>query len=192
LASKLSELAGVRRLNLGPGNHYADGWINADRYDLDHHDHSPDVLVDVLGGLPWDAGRFDQVYAGHLIEHVPFERVPELVAECFRVLAPGGELAVVGPDIEAAIRTDQPMWLLRQIVGDPTPETPGLGHEWVPTGLVAHYLVRRGWAAMDPWHPATGALVRRVPVGELAPPRWPNPALSTWQFGILATKPHAR
>jgi predicted SAM-dependent methyltransferase len=181
----------AERLNLGAGNHYAVGWINLDRYDLAHHEHRPDVVWNVLeGGLPWDDQTFEQVYAGHFLEHVPYIRAADVVQECWRVLAPGGQLAVVGPDIEAAIRTNQPMWLLRQIVGDPTPETPGLGHEWVPTGLLTLEVVKRGIYMGDEAWPEGRDKPCLVPVAELAPPTWPNPDLAPWQCGVLATKPH--
>lgn len=174
----------TRRLNLGPGNHYALGWLNVDKYDLPHHDHRPDLMADVLDGLPLESRTFDQVYAGHVLEHIPYDKVPHVVAECWRLLRSGGRLAVVGPCIELAIRTKQPQWLLEQIVGEPTPENPGLGHEWAPTGLLTFEAVRDGLNRS----PAIIADLRMVPVAEVAPPEWPNPCVDGWQCAILARK----
>lgn len=171
-----------RRLNIGPGNHYAPGWLNVDRHDLPHHDHPPDLMGDILEGLPFDDGSFDQAYCGHVLEHLPFDRAHEAVAECWRLLAPGGRLAVVGPCIELAIRTDQPRWLLRDIVNNPTPETPGLGHEWTATALLTLLVVQRGIEDML-------VLPKLVDVATIRPPEWPNAEPDApWQCAVLATK----
>lgn len=173
------------RLNLGPGAHYAPDWVNIDRHDLPHHDHRPDVLHDILIGLPFDDASCEQVYAGHLLEHIPYDRVPALIAECWRVLALGGRLAVVGPDIEAAVRTKQPRWLLEDIVGAPTPDAPGLGHEWVCTAFTALWIVRAGLELVG----ADPKAAELVPVESVTPPTWPNPSTAAWQFALLAVKP---
>jgi predicted SAM-dependent methyltransferase len=168
------------KLNVGCGNHYAEGgWVNLDRHDLPHHDHRPDLMANVLEGIPLEDNSCEQVFASHFLEHIPWASVPDVVAECWRVLAPGGRIAVVGPCLEFAIRTRQPMWLLEQIVGDPTPETPGLGHEWAPTGLMTLEAVRR----------VIGLAAVLVDVKTISPPEWPNPSLAPWQFAIRATKP---
>jgi SAM-dependent methyltransferase len=180
MAVVVTPVLDTKRLNLGPGNHYAEGWLNVDKYDLPHHKRRPDLMVDVLEGLPLPDGSFSKAYAGHVLEHLPYAQVPQVIAECWRVLAPGGSLAVVGPCIELAIRTGQPRWLLRDIIANPTPEMPGLGHEWTPTALLTLIAVQRGIGL-----PVT----ELVSVEEITPPMWPNPSLAPWQCAILATKP---
>lgn len=170
-------MSGIR-LNLGPGAHYAADWINIDKFDLPHHDRSPDLIHDFLEGLPFDDASVEQVYAGHVCEHVPYDLLPGLIAECWRVLAPGGRLAVVGPCLELAIRTNQPSWLLNDIIANPTPETPGLGHEWTPTAFFTLRAVRKA---------IPGAQL--VPVETIAPPTWPNSSLAPWQCAVLASRP---
>jgi len=52
--------------------------------------------------IPVEAGDFGLVYSAHLIEHLPgSETVHELLAECGRLLAPGGVLALLFPDAMA-------------------------------------------------------------------------------------------
>lgn len=170
---------GYQGFNLGPGNHYAEGWLNCDKYDLPHHERRPDLMADVLEGIPLADGSFSKVFASHVLEHLPFDRAHEAVTECWRLLAPGGRLAVVGPCIELAIRTGQPDWLLRDIRVHPTPEMPGLGHEWTPTATLTLGVVYAG----------TGGIGELVDVATITPPEWPNPSTAPWQCAILATKP---
>src|SRR5207302_1827164 len=59
---------------------------------------------DVTSSLPFDDCHFDAVYHAHLLEHLPRERVPSFLGECFRVLKPGGVLRVVVPDLEQIAR----------------------------------------------------------------------------------------
>jgi predicted SAM-dependent methyltransferase len=169
----------VRRLIVGCGDHYFEDWYCVDKYDLPHHKHSPDLIADVLEGLPFPDGSYDQIHLGHLLEHLPFDRAHEAVAECWRLLASGGRLAVVGPCIELAIRTGQPDWLLEIIRAHPTPDMPGLGHEWTPTTALTLEVVRKG----------IDVAPELVDVAEVMPPTWPNPSDAPWQCAILATKP---
>jgi SAM-dependent methyltransferase len=48
--------------------------------------------------LPFGEDTFDAVHAAHVVEHL--EHPDRMVAECARVLEPGGRLLVVTPDIE--------------------------------------------------------------------------------------------
>ncbi len=47
-------------------------------------------ILHYLGGQPNDS--FDLVTAFHVIEHVPFEKLTNVVVEVYRVLRPGGLL----------------------------------------------------------------------------------------------------
>jgi SAM-dependent methyltransferase len=136
-------------------------------------------MGDILEGLPIPDESFDQAYLGHLLEHLPLDRAHEAVAECWRLLASGGRLAVVGPCIELAIRTGQPEWLLKIIRAHPTPDMPGLGHEWTPTAALTLEVVCKG-IDVPP---------ELVDVSTITPPDWPNPSTAPWQCAVLATKP---
>ncbi len=95
--------ASKRFLNLACGASYVqDGqWTNLD--------YTPSgrgvVQADLLGRLPFGDGGFDLVYTSHFVEHIPRPRVASFLAECRRVLRPGGTLRVVVPDFEEMCRT---------------------------------------------------------------------------------------
>ena len=88
-------------LNLGAGFHQRDGWTPVD------------LMVDPPGGIRWDmrwglpveSGSVRRIHCEHFFEHLRFpdEVVPAL-ADCFRVLEPGGELRIIVPDAARYIR----------------------------------------------------------------------------------------
>jgi predicted SAM-dependent methyltransferase len=87
-------------LNVGCGANAREGWVN-----LDLNPGAAGVLAcDVSQGLPFDPGVFDAVYCSHVLEHLPKAEAPALVAECLRVLRPGGIARFVVPDLEAIVR----------------------------------------------------------------------------------------
>jgi SAM-dependent methyltransferase len=59
---------------------------------------------DLRLGIPFPDGHFDAVYHAHLLEHLAPAEAARLLAECRRVLRPGGVLRVVVPDLEAIAR----------------------------------------------------------------------------------------
>jgi len=82
-------------LNLGAGFHHRDGWTPVDLM----IDPPGGIRWDVRWGLPFEMGSVARIHCEHFVEHLRFpdEVVPAL-AECFRVLAPGGELRIIVPD----------------------------------------------------------------------------------------------
>jgi predicted SAM-dependent methyltransferase len=58
---------------------------------------------DLRRPLPWPDGSFDAVYASHLFEHMYVDEVKRLLLECRRVLAPGGVVRIVVPDLAVLI-----------------------------------------------------------------------------------------
>lgn len=86
------------RLHLGCGPNLIPGWVNADIVD-------GDVRADLRRGLPFADGSARFVYLCHLLEHLayPDEALP-LLREIHRVLAPGGVVRIVVPDIEIPLR----------------------------------------------------------------------------------------
>jgi SAM-dependent methyltransferase len=58
------------------------------------------VVWNLARGIPYPDRTFDVVYHSHLLEHIDREQAPAFVAECFRVLKPGGAIRIVVPDLE--------------------------------------------------------------------------------------------
>ena len=100
----------MNRLNVGCGQFYERGWLNTDVVRRDNVE--PDVLVDPhrISSLAWaladwevvtgkNAGPFEQVYIGHVLEHIPWDDVPATLDEIAAQCETGAEVLVVGPDV---------------------------------------------------------------------------------------------
>ncbi len=57
-----------------------------------------DYLLDATKPLPFDAGVFDLIYASHIIEHVPWYQVEDVLTEWVRILKPSGKLEIWTPN----------------------------------------------------------------------------------------------
>ena len=91
----------MKLLNLGCGATFHPEWIN-----LDAAPAAPAVRAhDLAEPLPFPAGHFQAVYASHVLEHFAPEDGLRLLRECLRVLAPGGIVRIVVPDLETIART---------------------------------------------------------------------------------------
>jgi predicted SAM-dependent methyltransferase len=63
------------------------------------------LATNVLWGLPFVDGSVSRVFLSHLLEHLFYPNdVQPFLAELQRVLAPGGRIRVVVPDIEQCLR----------------------------------------------------------------------------------------
>jgi SAM-dependent methyltransferase len=88
-------------LHLGCGPVRLDGFVNIDIFPAP-------LAMNVLWGLPFDDGQARIVYLSHLLEHLFYPTdVQSLLSECARVLAPGGLIRVVVPDIARCLRAYQ-------------------------------------------------------------------------------------
>ena len=83
----------VTRLNVGCGNWPLVGWTNLDT--------DPAVGPDVVASVPpvpYPDDTLDEIYAGHILEHLDPATAAVFLSECWRCLHPGGRLGVVVPD----------------------------------------------------------------------------------------------
>lgn len=87
-------------VNVGCGSSIHPAWCN-----LDLRAAVPGVREhDLRRGLPFDDDSCDAVYHSHVLEHLGRPDARAMLAECKRVLKPGGVLRVVVPDLEAITR----------------------------------------------------------------------------------------
>ncbi len=127
-----SELAVPARtpalLNLGCGSFVHDEWTNVDFFSS-----SEKVIAhNLLQGVPFAANSFDAVYHSHVLEHFGKADARAFLAECHRVLKPGGVLRIVVPDLEGIAR-EYVRWLDLALQGAPG-ATPNL--EWITIELL--------------------------------------------------------
>lgn len=80
------------------------GLISAARYQRIQRMDPDTVLWDLSKGVPYADQTFDVVYHSHVLEHIDREYAAGFMAECHRVLRPGGLLRVVVPDLEQMAR----------------------------------------------------------------------------------------
>lgn len=100
MASDYSQAVSSLWINLGCGARPLEGFVNVDLIDVP----GVDVVADVSGPLPFDAGSADLLYASHVLEHLPTARVPGVLLEWRRVLRDGGQILIAVPDLECIAR----------------------------------------------------------------------------------------
>jgi len=80
-----TDLQGIK-INLGCGFRKLEGFINIDN----RPEVSPDLVCDILEGLPFDDNSVDCVRAYDFLEHCPIGKVVGVITDIWRVLKPGG------------------------------------------------------------------------------------------------------
>lgn len=96
-------------LHIGAAECPLENWFNTD---LEPHTAGV-YYLDATLPFPFPDHCFDFVFSEHMIEHIPFKYGLHMLAECKRVLKPGGVVRIATPN-------------LRNIIGlitSPTPET---------------------------------------------------------------------
>ena len=84
------------KINLGSGHWKLEGWVNVD-IDLES---LPDVAANLSGGLPFATGAARLMHTEDFIDQLEIEKAAEFLRECHRILAPGGILRVLTPDMQ--------------------------------------------------------------------------------------------
>lgn len=117
----------MKYLNLGCGNHFstANEWTNIDFVSTGKGVIEHNLLL----GIPFDDNSFDLVYHSHVLEHFSKEDGELFIADCFRVLKPGGVLRVVIPDLE--IITRKYLLFLEKGLENPNDGVIRANYEWM-------------------------------------------------------------
>lgn len=121
------------RLNLGSGAACPPGWVHLDNSPgawLGRHPRIVRALRALLGsrarswlpaegwgvncrrmdlsrGLRLPSSSADHAYSSHFLEHLSREEAERLLADCARVLRPGGRLRLLVPDLESVVERYQ-------------------------------------------------------------------------------------
>ena len=83
------------KLHIGCGDHLLDGWLNSDKEPI-----AANVMyLDAARAFPFTDAPFAYVYSEHMIGSLSFQQAGVMLRECFRVLASGGKIRIVTPDI---------------------------------------------------------------------------------------------
>lgn len=89
----LRKSRGPIQIALGSGRKVEHGWIG-----LDFKKGEKVFRCDLRKPLPFADASVDALLAEHIIEHLPLDDIPHLLAECRRILKPGRPIRIVSPD----------------------------------------------------------------------------------------------
>lgn len=117
-----------RYVNLGCGSRFHDSWLNLDVTPAG----AGVVAWDVTRGIPLPNDHCLALYHSHVLEHLRREAVLPFLRECHRVLAQGGVLRVVVPDLERACRA----YLATLEAARAAEALAAENHEWMVVELV--------------------------------------------------------
>jgi SAM-dependent methyltransferase len=82
------------KFNMGCGRDRLPGYMG-----VDMHGDAADIKMDILE-LTLPENCADEIYASHLIEHLPQHRAPELLTKWHKTLKHGGKIVMETPDLE--------------------------------------------------------------------------------------------
>lgn len=106
----------MKKLNLGCGNDYREGWLNVD---LDKN-YRADLYLDLRERLPFGNNEIDYILAQDILEHFTKEEGREFLKECFRVLKDAGGIKIQTSEVFQIIKKfgNDPETALKFIYGD--------------------------------------------------------------------------
>jgi len=99
----------VRKLQIGAGGNDVEGWLNSDIVPSGR-----EIFIDASARFPLPDSSFQYVLSEHVIEHLEWEGGSSMLKECYRVLAPGGRIRTVTPNLAK---------FMQLLGGTPNPET---------------------------------------------------------------------
>jgi predicted SAM-dependent methyltransferase len=90
------------KLHLGCGPFLFDGYVNVDG---EYMKDNPNIVIhDITENYPIPDNSVDEILSVHVIEHIEFWIVKDMLKEWLRILKPGGKVIVEWPDVLKASR----------------------------------------------------------------------------------------
>lgn len=83
------------KIDLGCGLGKREGYTGVDCYEAE----GIDVVTDLTKTLPFEDGSVEAISTSHFLEHVTDNQVMDILAECYRVSAPGAVLEIIVPNL---------------------------------------------------------------------------------------------
>lgn len=156
-----------RKLQLGTGSNPYAGWLNTDVVDFTRKNEI--VYMNARKPFPLPDASFDVVFSEHMIEHMPYTEGLRCLAECHRVLRPGGRIRIATPTLDRLVLLYEPElsdlqrryihWSIKSFIEDADVELPGFvvnnffqnwGHEFIyDQRTLRHALETVGFEAVE-------------------------------------------
>ena len=93
----------IRRVHVGCGSNYMEGFVNIDG----NLQQRVDYFLDVRAGLPFADSSIDFIYSCHMLEHVYLYDAIAILKDWLRVLRPDGYVRLVLPDFAYSLQIAQ-------------------------------------------------------------------------------------
>ena len=160
----------LQGINIGSGQHYAEGWWNTDIIPTDKGK-QPDELIDIFKmPLAYGQNAFKKAYVGHVLEHIHMEDVFSAVKAIAFIAE---EVMVVGPCLQKAYETKQPESLIDAIIPPDDIDAHPWSHKWTPTEDLTKEIIE-----------LAGFKPTVVDIATVKRPEWPNPSRAPWQTAM--------
>jgi predicted SAM-dependent methyltransferase len=152
------------KIQIGAGESHAAGWLNTDIEPT-----AGQAFLDATRPLPFADGSVAYIFGEHVIEHITYDQALGFLKEAHRVLAPGGKIRMVTPNLLQFVSLFQepnPKYIARKLdfhswpVDSPDPEALVLNNEmhwfghqflYTPKLLKASY-AQAGFADVRHYH----------------------------------------
>lgn len=99
---KKNGLLNLKRYNKNIKLNVGSGYLHLQNYNfigVDDKDPSADIFGDFCE-LDFDANSVTEIYAGHVLHHIPIDRCDKFINKCFNVLKSGGFVAFEVPNMQ--------------------------------------------------------------------------------------------
>lgn len=138
------------KLHLGCGKRHLDGYLNIDA----RADVGADLVADITNLTSFENEEVEEIYACHVLEHIPRPQVMDVLKHWHRILKPGGILLVSVPDFAALCNLYQDGVPMQRLIG------PLCGRQNYPANThyavydyhyLAWLLTEAGFILIRPW-----------------------------------------